>query len=211
MIRYIGSIVSGLLVSLAIFWLAAFLVHEPEEIAAHQPHRIDMPRILDDTAYTFPARLKATPSWWETTDIWCECCCMCGGPWINPQHQSFTRAEAKASILVPSHRPPRLTPVMVTRQSLVANHWQATVIEVRYPRQAQARGLEGNVLMEVTLAADGSVVAASVIGQGSTGQLEQAALKAVMASRFNAPVRNGQQVHPMTRRILIRFRLPTSA
>ncbi len=210
MIRYIGSIVSGLLASLAIFWLAAFLVREPAVIKAHQPHTIKMPRILEETVYMFPASAQITPAWWETTDIWCDCCCMCGG-WHNVGDQPFIRPQTKASVLAPSYRPLRPLPVKVTQQSLLANHWQGTVIEVRYPRQAQARGLEGDVLVEVTLDADGSVVDASVIGEAPNGQLGQAALKAVMAARFDAPVRDGQQVHPVIRRFLIRFRLPATA
>lgn len=211
MIRYIGSVVSGLLVSLAIFWLAAFLVRDPGEIAAHQPHRIKMYRFLDETAYAFPAGQQATPAWWETTDIWCDCCCMCGGGWVSVEDQPYIRPLAQASLLAPAHRPLRPLPLKVTQQSLLDNHWHAAVIDVRYPRQAQARGLEADVLVEVTLAADGSVTDAIVIGGAPNGQLERAALKAVMAARFDAPVRDGQQVRPMTRRFLIRFRLPASA
>jgi|GEM_PF-1607036 len=211
MIRYIGSIVSGLLASLATFWLAAFLVRDPAEFAPRQPHRITMPRFQDETPYTFPARLKDTPQWWDTTETWCECCCMCDGGWIGIEAQPFSRPQAEASILAPSHRPSSPIPLKVTQKSLVANHWQAAVIEVRYPRQAQARGLEGDVLVEVTLAADGSVADASVIGQAPNGQLEQAALEAMMAARFTPPVHDGQQVRPNTHRFLVRFRLPASA
>ena len=80
-----------------------------------------------------------------------------------------------------------------------------------YPRLAMTQGHEGDVLVQVRLSPDGTVADVAIIRSGVNRQLDLAAIKAVMEARFDAPIRDGQQVRPMTRRFLIKFRLPAAA
>ncbi len=211
MARYIGSIILGMFVSLTIIWLAAFLVREPASLEPHTPHVIQMPRLLEETIYLFPETETPEDDWWETGPR-IECCCICDeyfGP--PPQRAPFDRFPVTANILLPLARPNAPSLYSVTARNLLDGHWEPAVIAATYPQRALARELEGDVLVEATLAPDGSVSAATVITPGPNGQFDKAALEAVMAARFSPPMKDGQQVHPMTRRFLIRFRLPATA
>lgn len=79
-------------------------------------------------------------------------------------------------------------------------------VEPLYPRLAESRGLEGRVLVEFTVTADGSVSGASVIE--STDRLfEDAALAAVARFRYQPRVVDGQAVAVAGVRTEFSFRL----
>ncbi len=75
----------------------------------------------------------------------------------------------------------------------------------RYPRMARRRGLEGEVLLELTLGADGRLLSVSVMESAGHG-FDEAALEAVRRARFRPAVRNGR---PEACRVLlpVHFRL----
>jgi TonB family protein len=62
-----------------------------------------------------------------------------------------------------------------------------------YPREAEARGLEGTVVALITIDTAGAVTQVSI--EKSAGiDFDQCALAAVRAARFQAPVRDGRKV-----------------
>ncbi|KAA0911570.1 energy transducer TonB [Pusillimonas sp. ANT_WB101] len=60
-----------------------------------------------------------------------------------------------------------------------------------YPRMSQRRGEQGRVLIRVLIAADGSVLKASVQRSSGHDRLDQSALKAARSARFKPYTENG--------------------
>jgi len=210
MVRYIGSIISGLLASLLIIWFASFLVREPADLSPKKPHIITMPRLLEETSYVLPIRHTQDTAWWDT-ESWIDYCCGCRLPGFPLREPAFTWSGPTANVSLPMHRPTAPERHRVTASSLFEGQWQSVILEARYPRQAEARGLEGEVLIEARLTPDGAVEAATIITPSAVGAFNRVATEVVLEARFDPPVRDGQQVRTMTRRFLIRFRLPAKA
>lgn len=61
----------------------------------------------------------------------------------------------------------------------------------QYPRMSQRRGEQGRVLIRVLIAADGSVLNASVQQSSGHDRLDQSALKAARSARFKPYTENG--------------------
>ncbi|WP_286830276.1 MULTISPECIES: energy transducer TonB [Kordiimonas] len=140
------------------------------------------------------------------------CCCFWPEP--NILGRSFNDADfrnARATVMSVGTRPDKAKPIDIVLNDLLASHIEPTVIDITYPRLAMTQGHEGDVLVQVRLSPDGTVADVAIIRSGVNRQLDLAAIKAVMEARFDAPIRDGQQVRPMTRRFLIKFRLPAAA
>ena len=75
-----------------------------------------------------------------------------------------------------------------------------------YPRQAQLRRRQGTVELQVTVSAEGRVVAAEPVGIELGFGLEEAAREAAFAARYEPGTRDGVAV-PMTTLLAIRFQL----
>ncbi len=75
-------------------------------------------------------------------------------------------------------------------------------VAAEYPEAARAQGLEGEVVLELVVGADGHVTEARVVGGAGHG-FDQAAMEAVKAFRFDPALRRGE---PTSARI--RFRYP---
>jgi periplasmic protein TonB len=83
----------------------------------------------------------------------------------------------------------------------------ATVTPPPYPAPALRRGLEGTVLLQVAIGADGVPTAAEVERSSGHRELDRAAREHVLAAwRFHPAVRNGQPV-PASARVPIVFRI----
>jgi len=75
-----------------------------------------------------------------------------------------------------------------------------------YPAVGQRMGVEGTVVLQVLVAADGHVLEANPIGERLGMGFEASARRAAFAARFEPARRNGEPVDAETR-IAIRFRL----
>jgi protein TonB len=75
-----------------------------------------------------------------------------------------------------------------------------------YPYAARRRGLEGRVVLGVTVTSDGSAAAVEVVSSSGSALLDQAALQAVQGWRFIPAQRNGQAVSGRVQ-VPITFRL----
>ena len=62
---------------------------------------------------------------------------------------------------------------------------------LRYPRLAQRRGIEGQVVIELNIGADGKLLRASVKKSGGNG-FDEAALEAVRKAKFRPAMHNGR-------------------
>jgi protein TonB len=76
----------------------------------------------------------------------------------------------------------------------------------RYPERALARGIEGRVLIEFTIATSGNVRDARVIAAEPSDIFNRSALDAVRQWRYNPKIVNGRPVERKGMRISIPFR-----
>lgn len=74
-----------------------------------------------------------------------------------------------------------------------------------YPPRAQARGIEGWVLIEFTITAAGTVRDARVVNASPKGYFEEAALKAIGRWRYNPKVQEGVAVERVGVRVRLSF------
>lgn len=77
---------------------------------------------------------------------------------------------------------------------------------LRYPRRARVRGIEGAVVLELTVSAGGRVLDVEVAESSGSGLLDRTALEAVEGWRFEPGTRDGEPVE-MKRLWRVRFRL----
>ena len=77
----------------------------------------------------------------------------------------------------------------------------------RYPAEAQANHVEGYVVVAYDVGADGSVANAHVVDASPPGVFDAAALEAVSAWRFYAPVVDGKPEAVRDRSSRIEFKL----
>lgn len=75
-----------------------------------------------------------------------------------------------------------------------------------YPRSARQRGEQGDVVLEISVAADGSVSSVAVATSSGFADLDAAALKAVGSARFT-PAKSGDEPVASTARLTLTFKL----
>lgn len=80
------------------------------------------------------------------------------------------------------------------------------VIRPDYPRAARQRGEQGDVVLEIDVAVDGSVAAVAVATSSGFIDLDAAALKAVKAARFS-PAKSGDRAVASHARLTLSFKL----
>ena len=80
------------------------------------------------------------------------------------------------------------------------------VIRPDYPRAARQRGEQGDVVLEIDVAADGSVASVAVATSSGFIDLDAAALKAVKAARFS-PAKSGDRAVASHARLTLSFKL----
>jgi TonB family protein len=78
-----------------------------------------------------------------------------------------------------------------------------------YPPKLRAQGIEGNVVIEVQLAADGTVLKASIVSPCPYPEMNEQALIAAEKEQFAPATRNGKGI-PFTISYTVRFRLSES-
>jgi protein TonB len=75
-----------------------------------------------------------------------------------------------------------------------------------YPESARRRGIQGHVLLRVSVSADGAPVSVSVAQSSGAASLDDAAVTAVRQWRF-VPASQGSRPIPGTAEVPIDFRL----
>lgn len=79
-------------------------------------------------------------------------------------------------------------------------------IKPEYPKGARRRGEQGNVTLEIEIGVDGVCVAAKVAVSCGFAELDAAAVKAALATRF-VPARAGERSVASSARLTLSFRL----
>jgi len=99
------------------------------------------------------------------------------------------------------------TPALAPKQAKIdAPPRPKRTIRPHYPNRARQRGEQGDVTLEIKVAADGTVVTARVVGSCGFAELDEAAVKAARTAQF-VPARTGDRPVVSTARLKITFRL----
>jgi protein TonB len=110
--------------------------------------------------------------------------------------------EAPAVAAAASAPPPPAPPPIESTRA-VASEWSPPA----YPERARARGVEGEVTVEVEVGADGSVGDVRVVRSSGSALLDRAAERAVRLWRFRPATEGGVAVADVVRLPPIRFEL----
>ena len=79
-------------------------------------------------------------------------------------------------------------------------------IKPKYPRGAQQRGEQGDVILEIRVNAEGTVDDVKVVESSGFAELDEAAVKAAKAAKFS-PARSGHDPVASTARLKLQFKL----
>ncbi len=108
----------------------------------------------------------------------------------------------------PAPQPPPAAPAPAANQARIVDR-QASLkrtINPEYPEGARRRREEGDVKVEMDIAANGDVSAVRVVSSSGYPELDSAAEKAALRAKF-VPARSGRRNVPSTARITLEFRL----
>lgn len=115
----------------------------------------------------------------------------------------------------PKEEPPPRPPVAASAPAPAVAPRQARVdapprprksIRPDYPKGSRLRGEQGDVLLEIGVAAQGTVSHVAVVASSGFPELDESAVKAARAARFH-PARAGGQAISSTVRLTLKFRL----
>jgi periplasmic protein TonB len=185
----------GGLLTLAVFTVLGGLVSRPVEVApVIQAHVIDFTRLLADTPVHTKKIEKAHR---EPPPV------VPNTPHVGPgDHDVEVKWQHPAPPIqdpglgaVGGHLRPDGDPVPLYRAS------------PDYPRTALARGTEGWVQVQFSVAADGTVRDARVVASEPQHVFDQAALRAVARWRYNPMIENGRPVERIGLQTVFRFEL----
>ncbi len=116
-------------------------------------------------------------------------------------------APTPHSSLSTPHSPPPTPPPAAPRQARVdAPPSPRKAIKPDYPRGARQRGEEGDVKLELRISSRGVVEAVTVVTSSGYPELDEAAKRAVKATRFT-PAKSGKKSVPTTVQMTLSFRL----
>jgi len=115
--------------------------------------------------------------------------------------------EADAPAVPPAPAAPPAPPAPDNQANATGGFRPLTVMPPVYPPRAAARGIEGYVLMQLTVATDGTTKDIRVLDSSST-LFEHAAVEAVEQYRYSPRIVNGQPIEVQGLRTRINFELP---
>ena len=79
-------------------------------------------------------------------------------------------------------------------------------IKPKYPKGAQQRGEQGDVILEIRVTAEGTVDNVKIAGSSGFSELDEAAIKAVRSAKFS-PARSGREAVASVARLKLSFKL----
>lgn len=132
-----------------------------------------------------------------------------------PEPQPARPPLETPKVAPPKEEPPPRPPVLASAPAPAVAPRQARVdapprprksIRPDYPKGSRLRGEQGDVLLEIGVAAQGTVSHVAVVASSGFPELDESAVKAARAARFH-PARAGGQAISSTVRLTLKFRL----
>jgi protein TonB len=130
-------------------------------------------------------------------------------PFVPPPEISIQApvTQSQSAITAVSREPAPPAPPAAPAEILPKYPSPVSKVNPRYPDRALELGREGEVEIEFTIAADGSVKNPQVVRSVPEGVFDSAAMNALVNWRYTPGEVNGQKVDTPGRRAVIRFRL----
>lgn len=104
------------------------------------------------------------------------------------------------------HQPPAPDSAAPRQAKLMAPPRPRTSIRPDYPKGARQRGEQGEVVLEISVSADGTVSGVSVVSSSGFPELDEAAVRATRRARFTPAKSDGHPVSS-TARLTLSFQL----
>lgn len=195
-VRYTASLAFGGLLTSAMFWLLWHLISQEIDVGDKiQATRIEFSRVRQDTdvASKRPEKIERER------------------PQQTPELPRMTMASSSMDTTVIQMAPTLNVNAAMSKMTMAAGSDRDTLplvkINPEYPARAEARGIEGWVLIQYTITATGTVKDAVVIDAQPKNIFDDAAIKAILRWRFNPRIENGVAVERVGMQVRLTFNL----
>ena len=191
--RYLSAMILGVIISLSLFFLMQALIDSGEQDyrASNEGQIMEFIRIKDDENLSFKDRVKPkkpTPP-----------------KEPPPPPKLIVQKQAKPAINKIKIEIPNIDLPTIAGGGPFLGNWQGNPlaegdvlpivrIDPQWPREALAKGIEGYVVVEVTIASDGSVRGASIIESVPKRMFDRNVIRAVLKWKFKPRIINGVPV-----------------
>ena len=191
--RYLSAMILGVIISLALFFLMQALIDSGEQDyrASNEGQIMEFIRIKDDENLSFKDRIKPkkpTPP-----------------KEPPPPPKLIVEKQAKPTVNKIKIEIPNIELPTIAGGGPFLGNWQGNPlaegdvlpivrIDPQWPREALAKGIEGYVVVEVTIASDGSVRGASIIESVPKRMFDRNVIRAVLKWKFKPRIINGVPV-----------------
>ena len=191
--RYLSAMILGVIISLALFFLMQALIDSGEQDyrASNEGQIMEFIRIKDDENLSFKDRIKPkkpTPP-----------------KEPPPPPKLIVEKQAKPTVNKIKIEIPNIDLPTIAGGGPFLGNWQGNPlaegdvlpivrIDPQWPREALAKGIEGYVVVEVTIASDGSVRGASIIESVPKRMFDRNVIRAVLKWKFKPRIINGVPV-----------------
>jgi protein TonB len=191
--RYLSAMILGVIISLSLFFLMQALIDSGEQDyrASNEGQIMEFIRIKDDENLSFKDRVKPkkpTPP-----------------KEPPPPPKLIVEKQAKPTVNKIKIEIPNIDLPTIAGGGPFLGNWQGNPlaegdvlpivrIDPQWPREALAKGIEGYVVVEVTIASDGSVRGASIIESVPKRMFDRNVIRAVLKWKFKPRIINGVPV-----------------
>ena len=191
--RYLSAMILGVIISLSLFFLMQALIDSGEQdySASNEGQIMEFIRIKDDENLSFKDRIKPkkpTPP-----------------KEPPPPPKLIIEKQAKPTVNQIKIEIPNIDLPTIAGGGPFLGNWQGNPlaegdvlpivrIDPQWPREALVKGIEGYVVVEVTIASDGSVRGASIIESVPKRMFDRSVIRAVLKWKFKPRIINGVPV-----------------
>jgi protein TonB len=191
--RYLSAMILGVIISLSLFFLMQALIDSGEQDyrASNEGQIMEFIRIKDDENLSFKDRIKPkkpTPP-----------------KEPPPPPKLIVEKQAKPTVNKIRIEIPNIDLPTIAGGGPFLGNWQGNPlaegdvlpivrIDPQWPREALVKGIEGYVVVEVTIASDGSVRGASIIESVPKRMFDRNVIRAVLKWKFKPRIINGVPV-----------------
>ena len=129
-------------------------------------------------------------------------------PPLEPEEppEAMETPASPAETAAEPHQPPAPSSAAPRQAKLTAPPRPRTSIRPDYPKGARQRGEQGEVVLEISVSADGTVGGVSVVSSSGFPELDEAAVRAARRARFTPAKADGRPV-ASTARLTLSFQL----